>query len=232
MKRMLVAMLIAAPGHSGAQALLDFHNNFAFPAGAVEAVAERTYRARLWSLAEDGRLDVDAKLLGRLRRLVAGLDAAVRFEHPGAAAIAWEIHTCRRCGENAAAMAGGRLLIGEEFISELALTDDEVAYLLAHEMAHVLAEHTREFASVARYFVDHGRDRHYWDIQRELDESLAVNLRMSAVYVQQELEADYIGFILGARSGHEPEAMLRMLHKLHANVARSEERRVGKECAD
>jgi len=80
MKRMLATMLIAAPGLSGAQALLDFHNNFAFPAGAVEAVAERTYRARLRSFAEEGRLDVDAKLLGRLRRLVAGLDAAVRFE--------------------------------------------------------------------------------------------------------------------------------------------------------
>jgi predicted Zn-dependent protease len=32
--------------------------------------------------------------------------------------------------------------------------------------------------------------------------------------VQQELEADYIGFVLGARAGFAPDAMLRLLDKL------------------
>ena len=31
---------------------------------------------------------------------------------------------------------------------------------------------TREFAGAARYFVDNGLGREYWDIQRELDASL------------------------------------------------------------
>ena len=78
----------------------------------------------------------------------------------------------------------------------------------------MLAEHTLEYASAARYFVDNGRNRRYEDIQNELDESLSVSLRMSEVYAQQELEADFIGFILGARAGLEPEAMLRMLKKV------------------
>jgi predicted Zn-dependent protease len=45
-----------------------------------------------------------------------------------------------------------------------------------------------------------------------------VNLRMAPVYAQQELEADYMGIILGARSGYDPEAMLRMLRKLHTRA--------------
>ncbi|HTD91856.1 MAG TPA: M48 family metalloprotease, partial [Burkholderiales bacterium] len=117
------------------------------------------------------------------------------------------------------AMAGGKLLVGEEFIAKLELSDDELAYILAHEMAHVLAEHTREFATTARFFVGNGRNRDYWDIQNELDDSISVNLHMAPLYIQQELEADYMGYILGARSGFDPEAMPRMLRKLQIEPA-------------
>ena len=219
MKHLVVAaMLIAMPGLCGARGLLDFRHDLAFDANTVETVAEHAYRARLHTLAADGRLDRNPALLGRLRKLVARLVPAAQFERPDSATVTWEIHTCRRCGENASAMAGGRLLISEEFIAELAPTDDELGYVLAHEMAHVLAEHTREFATTARSFVGNGWNRDYEDIQRELDESVAVNLRMAVVYAQQELEADYMGFILGARSGYEPEAMPRMLRKLHTDA--------------
>jgi predicted Zn-dependent protease len=129
--------------------------------------------------------------------------------------MGWEVHTCHACDESASAMAGGKLLVGEDFIARLGLSDDELAFLLAHEMAHVLAEHTREFATAARYFVDNGLRREYWDIQRELDDSLPVQYRMAFVSVQQELEADFIGCILGARAGFDPGAMLTLLEKLH-----------------
>lgn len=218
MKRLIVAMLVALPGLVWAQALLDFRSDLAFQAATVDAVAERAYRARLRTLAEEGRLDEDRELLGRLRRLVEVLRPAAQFERPGSPGMAWEVHTCRRCGENASAMAGGRLLVGEEFISEFALSDAELGYVLAHEMAHVLAEHTRELATAARFFVDNGRNRDYEDIQGELDESLVVNLRMAPVYAQQELDADYMGFILGARCGLDPVAMPRMLRKMHIDA--------------
>ena len=39
-------------------------------------------------------------------------------------------------------------------------------------------------------------------------------IRMQPVYVMQELEADYIGFVLGAEAGFRPEAMLSLLRKL------------------
>ena len=111
-------------------------------------------------------------------------------------------------------MAGGKLLVGEEFITGLNPTDDELAYLLAHEMGHVIAEHTREFATSARYFVGLGMKRDYPDIQHEIDESFSLQLRMAPLYKQQELEADYIGFFLGARAGFKPKAMLSLLRKL------------------
>ena len=194
--------------------LLDFRSDLAFPPRAVDAFAQRAYQERLAAFRADDRLDRDPAMLARLTALMARLRAGAEQERPGSGALAWEVHTCRRCDENASAMAGGKLLVGEEFIARLAPSDDELGFLLAHEMAHVLAEHTREFATAARYFVDNGLNRSYWDIQHELDDSLAVQYRMAFVAAQQELDADRIGLILGARVGLRPRAMLSLLGKL------------------
>jgi len=216
MTRWLVALLLAAPPLAGAQ-LLDFRDDLAFRPDTVETLAERVYRERLGALEADGKLDSNRILLERIRRTVARLRPAVEYERSTAATIPWEAHLCRQCDENASAMAGGKLLIGEEFILTLAPSDDELAYLLAHEMAHVLAEHTREFATGARYFVSNGLAREYEDLQQELDESIGLQVRMAFLSEQQELEADYMGFILGARAGVEPAAMLSLLRKLQSD---------------
>jgi predicted Zn-dependent protease len=142
------------------------------------------------------------------------LERAAAYEFPQASAVAWEVHACKGCSENASALPGGKLLVSAEYIARLALTDDELAYMLAHEMGHVLAQHTREFASAARYFVDNGRARGYADIEHELGENLGVALRMQPISVQQELEADRIGFVLGAHAGFAPDAMLSLIGKL------------------
>ena len=218
MRRWLAVFLTIVPALTVAQPLLEFRNDLAFQASTVDTFAAHVYHDRIQRLAAAGRLDGDHALLRRIRDLIARLRPAAEYERPSAKRIAWEVHVCRRCDENASAMAGGKLLVGEEFINGLDPSDAELAYLLAHEMAHVIAEHTREFATTARYFVGMGLKRDYADIQHELDESFGLQLRMAPLYRQQELEADYIGFILGARSGFEPGAMLSLLHKLHSDA--------------
>jgi predicted Zn-dependent protease len=218
MKILLTAMLVVMPDFCAAQRLLDFRNDLAFEPATIEALAEHTYRARLQTLDADGRLDANGQLRDHLHGLIIRIAEAARFERPESAMIEWEIHTCRRCGENASAMAGGKLLVGEEFIAELAPTDDELGYMLAHEMGHVIAEHARESATTARFLLGNGRSRDYEDLRSELDESLVANLRLAPLYAQQEFEADYIGLVLGARTGFDPEAMPRLLRKLRSDA--------------
>jgi predicted Zn-dependent protease len=210
----LAALALIAPALAAAQPLLEFRRDLAFSPAEVRALAGQAYGARLQTLRMAGRLDGDPALAGRLQRLLPPILRAAALERPAAAGLAWEVHSCTRCNENASALPGGKLLVSTEFVAQLALDDDELAYLLAHEVAHVLAEHAREFATTARYFMDNGLARSYADIRQELDDSLPVALRMAPVYEQQELEADYAGFILGARAGFDPEAMLRLLRKL------------------
>jgi predicted Zn-dependent protease len=214
MRWAFAALVLCASGIAGGQPLLECRADFAFAPEAVDSFAKRAYEQRLDAYGADGRLERDPALLARLRRLTASLREAADEERSYAAGVHWQVHTCRRCGENASAMAGGRLLLGEEFLSQLAPTDDELGYLLAHEMAHVLCEHTREFATVARYFADNGLHRDYRDLQQELDGSLPLQFRMEFMGEQQELEADRVGFFLGARAGFDPTAMARLLGKL------------------
>ena len=214
MKRFLAALLLIAPVLAGAQPLLDFRDDLAFSALEIDAMAAQEYAARLGTLARSGRLDRDPAAQARLSRILVRLTRAAAYERPTAAHLAWEIHTCSACDESASAMAGGKLLVSTDFIAGNALSDDELAYLLAHEMAHVLAEHTREFSTIARFFLGNGLNRGYDDIHQELEENLPVILRMAPDNVQQELEADYIGLVLGARAGFAPEALLSLLQKL------------------
>lgn len=217
MKQFVAVVLLAASGLTGAQPLLEFRDDLVFSAAEVESASARAFGARLRSLAQAGQLDPDPALKARFQRIFPRLLRAAVYERPSAARLAWEIHACSGCDENAMAMPGGKLLVSADFVARLGLTDDELAYLLAHEMAHVLAEHAREFATAARYFVDNGLARRYADIQQELGENLPVLLRMAAVSAQQELDADYIGFIVGARAGFAPDAMPGLIEKLRTD---------------
>ena len=213
-RALLLAALVLLPGLAWGQRVLEFRKDFAFSAAEVDTMAARSFGARLRTLALAGKLDPDPALKARLMRIVPRLLRAAVYERPAAASLQWEVHSCTQCDENASAMAGGKLLVSADMVRHLRLSDDELAYLLAHEMGHVLAQHTREFATIARYFVDNGLHRDYSDIRNELSESFPVMIRMHPVYVQQELEADYIGFVLGAEAGFRPAAMLSLLRKL------------------
>lgn len=213
----IAAILLAVSWPADAQRLLEFRDDLAFSATEVNAMAAHAFGARLRSLARSGHLDPDPALSARLQRIFPRLLRAAVYERPAAEHLAWEIHACSGCAENALAMPGGKVLVSADFVRNRSLTDDELAYLLAHEIGHVLAEHTREFATAARYFADNGRGRDYGDLQHELDESLPLLLRMSALSAQQELEADYIGFILGAHARYAPESMLSLLDKLRSD---------------
>jgi predicted Zn-dependent protease len=216
MKFLFFALALTVPGLSGAQPLLDFREDLAFSGAEVAAHGVRAYGARLQTLRMAGKLDPDPGLKARLQRIVPQLLRAAAYERPDSARLAWEVHACTACDENASAQPGGKLLVSADFVARHRLSDDELAYLMAHEIAHVLAEHAREFATAARFFLDNGHARGYWDIQQELDESLPVALRMQSLGEQQELEADYMGFLIGARAGFEPQAMLGLLGKLAA----------------
>jgi predicted Zn-dependent protease len=188
-----------------------------FPAGAVQLRAEDHYIERTVSLAAAGQLDRDRILLARVKRISDGLVRAAAVLKPDAASWPWEVHVTGDPAIEAESDAGGKLLVGSAFVARLKLDDGELAVLLAHEIAHVIAEHARETLSEA--LLDSRRDLPLEVVAQRLDSDIPLQFRLAKLSVIQEREADQLGMLLAHQAGWPCDAMLRFYGKLAADAA-------------
>ena len=120
---------------------------------------------------------------------------------------------------NATCAPGGKITFYTGLIEQLNLTDDEIAAIMGHEIAHALREHGRERLSQA------------------MAQSAVTNIAMAAAgaygsaisaanqaaqYIlvlpnsrQNESEADAIGLELAARAGFKPQAAISVWQKMN-----------------
>jgi len=175
----------------------------------VQAIAETAYGNELVRLANLGELDNDRVILARVRTASAHLIAQGIYLKPAAADWPWEIHVTSDDNVSAYAMAGGKILVGSRFVIESNFSDGELTVLLAHEIAHVIAEHVCEQISMAATFNPPPPNRHedIEDVIYNMDSDIAVSLRLMPLSQLQELEADDLGIELAARTGTSSEAI-------------------------
>jgi predicted Zn-dependent protease len=169
----------------------------------VQSVAANAYHRELKRLASRHELDTNPRLLSRVRKISARLIAQAILLKPAAADWPWEIHVTSNDEIAAYAMAGGKLLVGSKFVTANHFSDNELAVLLAHEIAHVIAEHVREQVSLAASFNPPPPHRkvQVQEVVNDMDSDISVYLRLQPLSRLQELEADDIGIELAARAG-------------------------------
>lgn len=144
--------LVAFSHVAGAQVpLLGRYQDFAYSPDAVHSQAEITYGKLLTELSSKLRLDDKPDLNRCVRHIAAGLIAKAIEKKPAAAAWRWEAHTTSEPNQAASCFAGGRLVFGTAYIRRTDLNDGELATLIAHEVAHAVAEHQREELSRVFY---------------------------------------------------------------------------------
>jgi predicted Zn-dependent protease len=116
---------------------------------------------------------------------------------------------------NAFALPGGHLYVTRGLIA-LANDTSELASVLSHEMAHVIAQHAamredraRQVALVGRVFDNFGADpdTHALALAKS-------KIALSTFSRSQELEADGIGVGIAARAGYDPFGAVRFLSSL------------------
>jgi predicted Zn-dependent protease len=165
---------------------------------AFREMAARRYREILAMLAERGRLDEDRALLDRSRRISNGLVAAAAQLRPETATWSWEIHVTGEPSRATFCIAGGKILVSAEQVARLGLRDGELAMLLAHEIAHAVADHRREIA------------------RGGVDADVAQEVRATAIAIAQEDEADRIGMTLARLAGWPADELAGLYDKLAA----------------
>jgi predicted Zn-dependent protease len=188
-----------------------------FSAEEVGQLSEEQYIEQTVSLAAAGQLDRDRVLLARVQRIAKGLIRVATTLRPEAAGWQWEVHVTGDPGVDAESRAGGKLLVGRLFVARLKLDDGELAVLLAHEVAHIVAEHERETLSEA--LLDSHRDLPLDVVDERLASDIPLQLRLSKLSAIQEREADQLGMLMAFRAGWPCSAMLRFYAKLAEDSA-------------
>ncbi|RYZ85760.1 MAG: M48 family peptidase [Moraxellaceae bacterium] len=186
----------------------------------INQAAAQSYQQTLNEARQKGILNPNAAQLQRIQRIANRLIPQVNVYRPDARTWNWQVNMLKSNELNAYCAPGGKIMFYTGIIDRLKLTDDEIAAIMGHEMAHALREHGRERAS------------------RSSATQLGLSVLASAVGLtegqaqvagmatqlgldlpfnrSQESEADSLGLELMARAGYNPQAAVTLWNKMSA----------------
>lgn len=189
------------------------------PAQQIERQAEGEYGQLKRQAAQKQALaPEDHPQVKRLRAIANRLIPFAERWNPRAREWRWEVNLIGSRQINAFCMPGGKIAFYSGILTTLQLTDDEVAVVMGHEVAHALREHARERmakselthlgASILGQVVGGGKYAGAFDIGGQL-----LTLKFSR---DDETESDIVGLDLAARAGFDPRAGVSLWRKMTA----------------
>lgn len=184
----------------------------------VDASSKKQYSQMMAEAQKKGVLDRNPAQVQRVKAIVSKLVPQVTAFRSDARNWPWEVHVVSLKEVNAWCMPGGKMAIYTGLIERLNVTDDEIAAVMGHEIAHALREHARERISrqmgtqmavgIAGALFGIG------ELGQNLGNMVAnvtLNLPNSRLH---ETEADRMGVELAARAGYDPRAAIRLWEKM------------------
>ncbi|MFZ5510148.1 MAG: M48 family metallopeptidase [Pseudomonadota bacterium] len=216
---LVLALPLAAPAREGVDVGQPSSLRNLVPAEELEREANMQYAQIKRQAAAQGALaPADHPQVRRLRAIAARIiPHAARF-NPRAGEWQWEINLIGSRQINAFCMPGGKIAFYTGILDQLQLSDDEVAVVMGHEIAHALREHARARiaksqltqlgASLLGELVGKGRYSDLFQVGGNL-----LTLKFSR---DDEREADAVGLELAARGGYDPRAGVSLWRKMNA----------------
>jgi len=188
------------------------------PAGDVERGAAQQFDDLKRQAREKRALAPDNHpQLRRLRAIAAKMLPFATQWNERAKDWKWEVILIGSNQINAFCMPGGKIAFYTGIIDTLKLTDDEIAAVMGHEIAHALREHARERmgkqtatslgANLASRLLGLG------DLGN-MALGAGVNLLSLKFSRDDETEADAVGLELAARAGYNPSAGITLWRKM------------------
>ncbi|VXC79194.1 Peptidase M48 [Pseudomonas sp. 8Z] len=189
-------------------------------ADEVNQMYAQSYQQTLSEASSKGELDKTSDNAKRVQNVANRLiPQAPRFR-PDAANWDWEVNLIKSPELNANCGPGGKIIFYSGIIEQLKLSDDEIAAIMGHEMAHALREHSRESMSRA-YGIEMAKQGAGALLGLGQDSlSLADTVVEYSLTLPNsrgnENEADLIGLELAARAGYDPNAAISLWKKMEA----------------
>jgi predicted Zn-dependent protease len=185
------------------------------------ASSRQAYVQEMGKYKREGKIVTEPRVINRVKVITERLVAQAVKMRPDSARWEWTVEVIDDPQSvNAWCMAGGRMAIYTGLLLKVDPTDDELAQVMGHEIAHALANHTAERMSVAMasqlgvmaagILLDQSASTIAAGVAAA---QVAVNLPNSR---QAETEADRIGIELAARAGYDPQAAVTLWQKMAA----------------
>jgi predicted Zn-dependent protease len=222
----VLSATLSLPGAALAQREgVDVGRNSGFaqlvPADDIEASAAKQYSEILMQAASKKALGgSEHPQVIRLRRIAQRLIPFTNEWNPRAKSWTWEVNLIGSKQINAFCMPGGKIVFYTGILEQLQLTDDEVAQIMGHEIAHALREHARaRMGKSAATSMGAGLLSQLLglgDVGRTVT-NYGVQLLNMTFSRSDESEADLVGLELAARAGYDPRAGITLWQKMAAS---------------
>jgi len=193
------------------------------PEEVVESQSKQQYMAMMQQANQKGALvPAGHPQVVRLRAIAKRLIPYTARWNPASSKWEWQVNLIASDQVNAFCMPGGRIGFFSGILTQLKLTDDEVAAIMGHEVAHALREHSR-----AQMVKSTGTNLGFrlggallsavTGIDPGITDTVAqygaqfTSLKFSR---DDEREADLIGLDIAARAGFDPRAGVALWQKM------------------
>ncbi|MET3138614.1 putative Zn-dependent protease [Undibacterium sp. GrIS 1.2] len=190
--------------------------------GGLESKAAMQYSQTMQQAQQQNALAPDSNpQLIRLRAIAKALIPLALRWNERAPQWKWEVNLIGSKQINAYCMPGGKIAFYTGILDTLKLTDDEVAIVMGHEIAHALREHGAERAgkAAAANFgiklaeIVAGAKGYDPNVAGSVAGGLA-NVGMLKFSRDDETEADVVGLDIAARAGYDPRAGIALWKKM------------------
>ena len=192
------------------------------PAGALEGQAAQQYQQTLQDAQKKNALVSDNHpQVIRLRQIAQKIIPFALPWNKLSNNWKWEVNLIASDEVNAYCMPGGKIAFYTGILDKLKLTDDEVAMIMGHEIAHALREHGAERAGKAvavnltARFLGFLADYNGYDGNSVAKVAGVGGGLLSLKYSRDdETEGDIVGMDIAARAGYDPRAGIALWQKM------------------
>jgi predicted Zn-dependent protease len=192
------------------------------PEGAMDKAASQQYAALMTQAQQKGALvPAGDPQVRRLRAIADRIIPHATRWNQDAQQWKWQVNLLQSDQVNAFCMPGGRIAFFSGIINKLRLTDDEIAAVMGHEIAHALREHGRDrqakatTTGVATSVIGAAISAYTGYDVRGLANT-AGQLYVLKFSRDEEREADLVGLDIAARAGYDPRAGIALWNKMAA----------------